>query len=91
MTDHLPVISKSDGRVSTEPTLESDDTQCPTECEARDGNSDVEEHHYIVAAPAHRGERDFLSAENKNEAAACEEEAAHCLSRGTGGKDGTRR
>ena len=57
-----------------QPALETDDEERPAEREAGHGDSDIQEHHHVVVAPAHGGDRDFLGGELEDKTATCEEE-----------------
>ncbi len=78
-------------RATLEPTLEADDEESPAEGQASDSDTDIEEHHDVVAALAHRRNREFLGREHKLEATTCEEEGRKRFSRRAGREYGAGR
>lgn len=76
--------------MALEPALERDDGQRPAECETRDGDSDVQEHHHVVVTPAHRSHGHLLSREHERQAAAGEEKRRKGLCGRARGEDGAR-
>jgi hypothetical protein len=90
-----------------EPSFKRNDAKGPAECEARDSNGNVEEHHRIysfvstevlrsrkpntITPSPHRGNSYFFSAGYKRQTAACEEKASESFCRRPRGEDRTGR
>jgi len=64
----------SSGSSGLEPAFEADDKHGPAKCKARNSNSNIKEHHYIIITPTHGSKRDLFIAHDKDQTSACKEE-----------------
>ena len=64
-----------------QPALKPDDREHPAERQARNRDADVQEHHHVVPALAHRGDRHLLSGRLEHQASARQQEARKRLRR----------